>query len=62
MEKTEKWSTQGSVQALLLFNVYTYDLPELKPMKQFLFADDLVILAQDDTWEDGSQARNSFEI
>ena len=54
--KSSRWRKQkngvpqGSVLAPTLFNVYTYDLPELKPVKHFLFADDLAILAQDDTF------------
>ena len=53
--KSSRWRKQNgvpqsSVIAPTLFNVYTYDLPELKPVKHFLFADDLAILAQDDTF------------
>ena len=54
--KSSRWRKQkngvpqGSILAPTLFNVYTYDLPELKPVKHFLFADDFAILAQDDTF------------
>ena len=42
---------QGSVLALLLFNIYTYDLPSMIS-KTFAYADDLALLHSSGKWKD----------
>ena len=42
---------QGSVLALLLFNIYTYDLPSMISRK-FAYADDLALLHSSENWKD----------
>ena len=42
---------QGSVLALLLFNIYTYDLPSMIPRK-FDYADNLALLHSSGNWKD----------
>ena len=42
---------QGSVLALLLFNIYTYDLPSMISRK-FAYADDLALLHSSGNWKD----------
>ena len=42
---------QGSVLALLLFNIYTYDLPSMISRK-FAYADDLALLDSSGNWKD----------
>ena len=42
---------QGSVLALLLFNIYTYDLPSMIS-KKFAYADDLALLHSSGNWKD----------
>ena len=42
---------QGSVLALLLFNIYTYDLPSMISRK-FVYADDLILLHSSGNWKD----------
>ena len=42
---------QGSVLSLLLFNIYTYDLPSMISRK-FVYADDLALLHSSGNWKD----------
>ena len=42
---------QGSVLALLQFNIYTYDLPSMISRK-FAYADDLALLHSSENWKD----------
>ena len=42
---------QGSVLALLLFNIYTYDYPSMISRK-FAYADDLALLHSSGNWKD----------
>ena len=42
---------QGSVLALLLFNIYTYDLPSMI-FRKFVYADDLILLHSSGNWKD----------
>ena len=42
---------QGSVLALLLFNIYTYDMPTMISRK-FAYADDLALLHSSENWKD----------
>ena len=43
--------SQGSVLALLLFNIYTYDLPSMISRK-YAYADDLALLHSSENWKD----------
>ena len=42
---------QGSVLALLLFNIYVYDLPSTVS-RRYAYADDLALLYSSDDWKD----------
>ena len=42
---------QGSVLALFLFNIYTYDLPSMI-FRKFVYADDLILLHSSGNWKD----------
>ena len=43
---------QGSVLAPVLFNIYTNDQPLLPACRHFLYADDLALAGQYDTFEE----------
>ena len=43
--------SQGSVLALLLFSIYTYDLPPMISRK-FAYADDLALLHSSGNWKE----------
>ena len=51
LRRLKKGTSQGSVLAPLLFNIYTYDLPSMISRK-FAYADDLELLHSSGNWKD----------
>ena len=56
-EKKSRWRQQqnglpqGSVLALLLYNIYTNDQPTVERISRFIYADDLCIASQESSFE-----------
>ena len=53
--RLKNYVPQGSVLALLLFNIYTYDLPSTI-FRKFAYADDLALLHSSGNWKDSEGA------